>query len=161
MLSALVIQLALFGTTQPINFARHVNGLIEACCRKIRGYIHVVQRPTGRDRTSLYATAAFCSALDVGDYSVDSLSRRIRVDTIRQEEGSRYAALQQSNRARKEALRARQAQEAQHLYEQKLCRLCAANVSNSKLLWTRHNAAIAIQLWLRRRRHCRVCSDQL
>ena len=74
LLLTLVIELALFGTSQPLPFARHVNDLICACCRDIGGYTSFFHCPSGRDRKSLFAQAALCSAVDTGDYSSDCLS---------------------------------------------------------------------------------------
>ena len=159
LLSALAIELALFGTSQPLPFARHVNDLILACCSDIGGFTTFFHRPSGRERKSLFARAARRSAVDAGGYSLDYLSCRIRESATRGKERSHHAALKRSTRARSDEIRARQkATEAHHYCEQKLRRLRAANTS--KLLWTRHNAAIAIQVWLRRRRHRRFFSEQ-
>ena len=102
--------LASFGITQPIPFARHVLGLVAACCRKVAH---------DNDR-SLFAKAALASADDAWDYASDRLSLRIR-DFNRESKRTNHAA---KARAQSERIRARKKEEEdRHYSKQKLRRL--------------------------------------
>lgn len=141
--SALAIKLATFGMHQPIPFARHVLGLVAACYRAI----------THGAEQSWFADTALAAANDAWDYASDHLAHRIRTFS-RERERTEHAT---KARARSKRIRAqKQKEEARHYYEQKLCLLRAKNAS--KLLWSRHNAAIAIQMWIRRCRLRKACS---
>ena len=66
--SALAMALASFGITQPIPFARHVLGLVAACCRKV----------AHDNDQSLFAKAALVLGDDAWDYVSDRLSLHIQ-----------------------------------------------------------------------------------
>jgi len=142
--SALAIELARFGTTQPLPFAYHILKLVAECYRAVSN-TNFVCPDTHQSRQVLYADSAVISAVRTWKYFSDVVARRSRLVELQEAE---RANMQQQHQARERAAaqvaRDQAEQEAQAYYEHKLRILRAQAASN--LLWSRHNAAIAIQM---------------